>query len=392
MRIAFYAPLKSPTHLTPSGDRRVARLLMGALERAGHRVDLASTFRSFDETGHPAHQATLRDQGALIARVLMDQWSARPDNERPEMWFTYHVYYKAPDWLGPAVSAALGIPYVIAEASYAPKRAGGRWALGHEAARQAIGQAALVLSPSRDDVACLESVVLAPARIVLLQPFLDPAPYAAASRARDVHRARLAVEHGLDAGVPWIVVAAMMRPGDKVASYRMLAAVLGCLSELSWELIVAGDGSARIEVESMFEAAAPGRARFVGERSTEELAEIFSACDLYVWPAVNEAYGMAMLEAQAAGIPVVSCDVRGVPDVVCDGFTGLLTPAGDEKGLSERTRTLLLDSARRSALGHAAAKFVADERSVEAMAFSLGRALDEMLDRLPVRRASAANA
>ncbi|WP_035670480.1 hypothetical protein [Azospirillum brasilense] len=49
MRIAFYAPLKSPTHPVPSGDRRMARLLMAALERAGHAVTLASTLRSWDD-------------------------------------------------------------------------------------------------------------------------------------------------------------------------------------------------------------------------------------------------------------------------------------------------------------------------------------------------------
>ena len=43
----------------------------------------------------------------------------------PELWFTYHLYHKAPDWLGPRIAGALGIPYVVAEASFAPKQAGG---------------------------------------------------------------------------------------------------------------------------------------------------------------------------------------------------------------------------------------------------------------------------
>src|SRR5258708_24281091 len=72
-------------------------------------------------------------------------WKAGRADERPELWFTYHLYYKAPDWLGPAVSEALGIPYVIAEASYAPKRAHGPWAFGHEGSAAAIRKAALVL-------------------------------------------------------------------------------------------------------------------------------------------------------------------------------------------------------------------------------------------------------
>ena len=125
MRIAFYAPLKPPTHGTPSGDRRVAGLLMDALERVAEHIELVSTFRSFDGDGDRARQEALRGQGEALAQRLVAGWRAAPAALRPDLWFTYHVYYKAPDWLGPAVSAALGIPYVIAEASYAEKRAGG---------------------------------------------------------------------------------------------------------------------------------------------------------------------------------------------------------------------------------------------------------------------------
>jgi len=70
MRIAFYAPLKSPTHGTPSGDRRVAGLFMDALARAGHQVELVSTFRSYDAAGDPARQAGLREQGIELGRRL----------------------------------------------------------------------------------------------------------------------------------------------------------------------------------------------------------------------------------------------------------------------------------------------------------------------------------
>ncbi|MBL8703575.1 MAG: glycosyl transferase, partial [Rhodospirillales bacterium] len=48
MRIAFYAPLKPPGHPHPSGDRRMARLLVQALRLGGHTVMLASSFRAYD--------------------------------------------------------------------------------------------------------------------------------------------------------------------------------------------------------------------------------------------------------------------------------------------------------------------------------------------------------
>ena len=79
---------------------------MDALAHAGHRVEVASTFRSYDGEGDAARQAALRAQGEMLAGSLAEQWRALPAAERPALWFTYHLYYKAPDWLGPAISAA----------------------------------------------------------------------------------------------------------------------------------------------------------------------------------------------------------------------------------------------------------------------------------------------
>ena len=366
MRIAFYAPLKSPTHGTPSGDRRVAGLLMNALGCAGHQVELVSTFRSYDADGDAGRQAGLRDQGAALGRRLARQWREGPALARPDLWFTYHTYYKAPDWLGPEACAVLGIPYVIAEASHAGKRAGGAWDIGHRGTAEAIGRADLLLCPTRDDMQGLREVAAAPERIAWLPPFLDPAPFRSAAAQRAAHRARLARLHGLDAAVPWIAVVAMMRPGDKLASYRALAGALARTRDLPWRLLVAGDGSARAEVETALAGAIPGRAAYLGAIGLAEIAALYAASDLCVWPAVNEAYGMAMLEAQAAGLPVVSCATRGVPDVVEHGRTGLLAPQGDEAALAEPVRELLLDTGKRARLAAAAAGFVADERSLEA--------------------------
>jgi len=388
MRIAFYAPLKSPTHGTPSGDRRVAGLLMDALGRAGHRVELVSTFRSYDAGGDPGRQAGLRTQGMALGRRLASQWRDGPAAARPDLWFTYHAYYKAPDWLGPEASSALGIPYVIAEASYAAKRAGGPWDIGHRGALDAVLHAGLLLCPTRDDMEGLRGITAAPQIVAWLPPFLDPAPFRAAAGARAAQRAALAHAHGLDTDVPWIAVVAMMREGDKLASYRVLAGALARLLDLPWRLLVAGDGPARATVEALLAAAIPGRAAFLGALGLAGIAALNAAADLCAWPAVNEAYGMAMLEAQAAGLPVVSCATRGVPDVVEHGRTGLLAPAADEAGLAAFLRELMLDRAKRTRMGEAAAAFVAKERSLEATVLRL----QDFLARVPASAASGKGA
>jgi len=311
---------------------------MDALAHAGHRVQVASTFRSYDGDGDEARQRALRQQGLGLAEQMAADWKAGPADERPDLWFTYHLYYKAPDWLGPAVSQSLGIPYVISEASYAQKRAQGPWAFGHEGSAEAIRKAALVLAPTRDDIPGLEQIIDA-RRIVHLPPFLDTAPYTAAIENRQLLRDEFTEERELDPEVPWIAVVAMMRAGDKLASYRALAGALNRLKDLPLQLLVAGDGVARPEVEGLFDQ----RARFLGSLRQRRIAQVLAASDLSVWPAVNEAYGMALLEAQAAGVPVVSCRTRGVPDVVIDGRTGILVPYGDEAALAAAVRELLVN-------------------------------------------------
>lgn len=375
MRIAFYAPLKAPTHDIASGDRRVARLLMDALRLAGHNVELVSDLRAFDGAGDATRQRHLREAGLDLARSLIARWRDPGAGPPPDLWFTYHLYYKAPDWLGPAVSRALDMPYVIAEASHAPKRLSGPWAMGEAAVLDALQQADLLLCPTAHDVAGLRRAGPARARIERLPPFLDPAPYRRAARKPGLLRARLGAACTVPVDQPWMVVAAMMRPGDKLASYQVLARTLALLSDLSWQLLVAGDGVARAQVESLLREAASGRVHFLGACDARTMAAVYAAADLSIWPAVNEAYGMAMLEAQAAGTAVVSCATRGVPDVVQDGMTGLLAPSADPQALAACARSLLSDLPRCRAMGQAASRFVAQQRSLEQTAATLRQLL-----------------
>ena len=280
MRIAFYAPMKPPSHPTPSGDRRMARLLIQALRAAGHRVTLASRFRSRDGTGDPARQARLSARGQGLARRLAARYRALPADRRPQAWFTYHLYYKAPDWLGPAVSAALGLPYLVAEASIAPKRADGPWRLGHQASAAAVAAADAVLCFNAVDPECLRPLLADPGRLVGLKPFLDAAPFAAVGRPGT--RAALAGRLGLDADRPWLIAVAMMRRGDKLASFRVLGRALAQIADRPWALLVAGDGPARAEVESALAPLGP-RVRYLGRQAPAALPDLYQAGDPGGW-------------------------------------------------------------------------------------------------------------
>ena len=437
MRVAFYAPLKAPDHPVPSGDRAIARLLLAALRRAGNArgwdVDVASRFRSYDGRGDAERQARLRDIGARLADRLIRRYLEDPAERRPRLWFTYHVYHKAPDWLGPAVSERLGIPYVVAEASHAAKRAGGAWSIGHEGAGQAIRQADAVLALNRDDVPGVRSVVRDPLRIVLLAPFLGPhgevsdagssvvdpvrcrrwrdeagarasavgsdssgvpavppappVPEGSESRAgayRSEVRSAAVRRWGVPVDVPWLLCVAMMRGGRKLASFEVLAEALAGpgLAALPWHLVLAGDGPERPGVEAAFARRLPSaRVTFTGRAEGEALAGLYAGSDLFVWPAVGEPMGMAMLEAQGHGLPVVAGRTRGVPELVHDGVSGLLVTEGDPGAFAEAVRSLLQSPDRRRRMKDAACARVARDHSFEAASDRLGDLVETLVRR-----------
>jgi len=375
MRIAFYAPMKPPDAPNPSGDRRMARLLIKALGRAGHRVTLASRFRVWQGAPDAARQRRLGALGARMAGRLAGRWQAGPAAARPELWFSYHVHYKAPDWLGPPVSRALHIPYVIAEASHAPKRAGGPWAVGHEAAASAIRAADAIIGPNPVDAACVAPLLRDGVRWTALPPFVETAALAEAAGHRAAHRQALCASQRIDPASPVLLAVAMMRPGDKLASYAALAEAMARLGDRPWTLLIAGDGAARTEVEARFAALPAGRLRWLGERPGEALAALYAAADLLVWPAINEAYGMAILEAQAAGLAVVAGRAGGVAGIVRDGETGLLTPPGEAAAFAGAVADLLADAARRRAMGAAAGAAAVRDHSLDMAAAKLDAAL-----------------
>ncbi len=373
--VAFYAPLKPPDHTVPSGDRRMARALIEALKLAGVPVELASRLRSYDRTGDPGRQRHLRGLGERVAAQLLERYRRMPAASQPYAWLTYHAYHKSPDWLGPRITAALGIPYVLAEASFAPKQREGAWADGHAATEQAISAADVVLALTEVDVACLAPLVAPPAELRRLPPFVDTAPFRAAHAERQRHRAALAGRFGLDPQRPWLLAVAMMRNDVKRESYAILARALAQVDELPWQLLVIGDGPARPVIETMLHSLGEDRVRLTGLVPEDALPPLYAAADLYVWPAVREAYGIALLEAQAAGLPAVAGREGGVAEVVADGQSAVLTAPRDASAFARAVRELLERPERRHAMAEAAARFAHDERGIGHAAAELAAAL-----------------
>ncbi len=97
----------------------------------------------------------------------------------------------------------------------------------------------------------------------------------------------------------------------------------------------------------------------------DEVADLLYQGGTYVWPGTGEAYGIAYMEAQAAGLPVVAQATAGVPEVIRDGVTGTLTVAGDTKAYADAVVQMLDNDERRAVMGRAARRFILQERSLE---------------------------
>ncbi len=363
MRVLLHTPLKPPDSPTPSGDREMARGLVRLLRRLGHTVTMPALSRVSPGVPAPEAHLGLERQARRQARRLVARWRALPAGhpERFDLWFTYHCYYRKPDWLGPLVTQALGVPYAIAEASHAPRRAQGATRLGHRAVERALAAADLVLTVNPRDIPGVRARLRPGAHQVWLPPFIDVARFG-------VVRRRPANDP------PLLLSVGMMRTRDKLDSYRVLADALALVKDRPWQALLVGDGPARGEVETLM-APLGGRVRFAGAVRHEALPEIYASADLYLWPAINEAYGMAFLEAQAAGLPVVAGRAGGVPAVVADGVTGLLTPAGDARAFAAAVGRLLDAPVDRARLGAAARARVAARHDERAAARALAAAL-----------------
>ena len=378
MRIAFYAPLKSPLHPVPSGDRRIARGFLEALRLAGHDVDIAAHFRSWEGGGSRSRQILLRRVGEGLAKSLCAYFHRHAPEEQPQLWFTYHLYHKAPDWLGPVVAEQLHIPYVVAEASHALSQCGGLWAEGYEASLRAIQAASAIISLNRSDLPGLSDLVPA-SRLYSLKPFINLAVWAAHTPKNSL-RIKLATRHALLPDRCWLLTVAMMRPGRKVKCFHLLAQALLRLKSCPWQLIVVGEGRAREQVENLFPSSIRHRVVFVGGLDAARLMDYYHASDAFVWPAIDEPLGMTFLEAQALGLPVVAGHTRGVPDMVADEVSGILVAENDADAFAKALQRLLDNRALRETLSFNARAYVLGEHHLPLAAKRLNAVLNTIMD------------
>jgi len=236
-----------------------------------------------------------------------------------------------------------------------------------------------------DGIVCLSSAIVAqcsekpyidPRKLVLIPSACNVVDFMRAASAREKVRS----EFGFAPDAVVIVMSGRLRPekGHDI----LLAAVPRVLQQVphaKFLLLGAGSLEGRIARE-LAEHNLTESIHLAGFRS--DVAECLSAADIAVQPSRSEGLGTAVIEAAAAGLPVVATAVGGIPDVIVHGETGILVPPENPEALADAIVQLAQNPAQRRALGEAARLRVARLFSKEA----LGDKTDDYYRRMLVAR------
>lgn len=117
----------------------------------------------------------------------------------------------------------------------------------------------------------------------------------------------------------------------------------------------------------------------VGVVKGQQKMDLLHRMDLFLLPSHNEGLPMAILEAMAAGKPVISCPVGGISEIVLDGINGFLVPPGDTQALAEKIKLLAREKELRRQMGEKSLQIVEQELTVDAYVRRLTSLYEELI-------------
>lgn len=204
-----------------------------------------------------------------------------------------------------------------------------------QAEHRALAAAALVVVTGSTTVGLLEPYALPHDRVVVVEPGTDPAPLATGSGGPGVH----------------LLCVATINTGK---GHDVLLSALATMRDAPWRLTCAGslsrDPVAVGRVRALIQRLKlDARVTLAGELDANKLAACYDEADVFVLPTRRETYGMAVAEALARGLPVVSTATGAIPDLVGDD-AGLLVPPDDEGALAAALARIIGDADLRARL------------------------------------------
>jgi len=123
---------------------------------------------------------------------------------------------------------------------------------------------------------------------------------------------------------------------EKVKGIEYLIKAMKELKIKDSKLLIIGEGSERKNLENLVrERGLENKVKFLGQIENEKVPQYLAIGDCFVLPSLKEGFGIAILEAQAVGLPVIATNVGGIPDIIKDGKTGILVPARNPEAIAK---------------------------------------------------------
>jgi glycosyltransferase involved in cell wall biosynthesis len=309
------------------------------------------------QAGIPVHDLGMRAKGDLRVLARLAHLLCR---ERIQILFSFMFH---PTVLGRVVGWLCRVPIRISSERIMAWEGCGRRLLN----RWTVPLATHVVAVSETVAAyAAREFWIPPDRLSTIENGVDLA------RFRPVMR-----EH--DAGPPVIgCTARLHRKNDHPTLLRAFAHLAACWPEA--RLLLVGRGPEESRLKTLADAlGVSSQVHFLGEQS--DVVPSLAQMDLYVQASVAEGMPNSVLEAMAAGLPVVATAVGGTPDVVLDGQTGLLVGPGDPTALSNALLALLADRPLAKRFGRAGRARVETHFGEERMIRQMEALLDRLVER-----------
>lgn len=342
-------------------DRQRYSPLVFALDGGG---ELEPAFRAEGVPVHVPSRASLTPgperRGRTMRDTLVCLWTLTGilRRDRPDI---LHAYLPAANVLGPLAALLAGVPRVIVS-----KRSGSFYQTAFPLLRHLEGVGSLladVVMVNSDAVRREVERTERPREGKFLRIYNGVAPIppwtpeeVASFRARE----------GLPPGAP---VAVCVSNFFDYKGHRDLveavARISGDFPDATYVLIGRDAGSLEATRALAGNLGILLRLRFVGLRS--DVSDFLRAADLFVHPSHQEGFSNAILEAMAAGLPVVACDVGGNPEAVVEGVTGRLVPPGDPTNLAKAMAEILADPGKGRSMGEAGRRRATEQFSMDRM-------------------------
>ena len=144
---------------------------------------------------------------------------------------------------------------------------------------------------------------------------------------------------GTELTTPIITTIAELHP-RKGLMYLLKACEILTKKEFNYKCIIIGEGEQRKEIESFIKTHQLEKyIKLLGRR--HEIPHLLAASDVFVLPSLNEAFGLVLLEAMMAGLPIIATNNGGIPEIIEDGKNGILVPPKDAESLAKAVEKIL---------------------------------------------------